>query len=44
MLKKFYIRGLSSLAMILTFVASSGFSVNSIWKTYEPNLPKSLKQ
>lgn len=44
MLKRFYVWGLSSLALILTFVASSGFSVNSIWKTYEPNLPKSLKR
>lgn len=44
MLKKFYSWGLTSLATALVFLASSGFSVNSVWKAYEPNIPDSLKR
>lgn len=44
MLKKLYAWGLSSLAVALTFIATSGFSVNSVIKDYEPNLPSSLKR
>lgn len=44
MMKKLVAWGLTSLASALTFVATSGFSVNSVIKDYEPDLPSSLKR
>lgn len=44
MFKKLHVWGLTNLAALLIFVASSGFSTNSIGKTYEPNMPDCLKQ
>lgn len=44
MLKKLHVWGLTNLAALLVFVASSGFGTNSVGKGYEPNMPECLKR
>jgi len=35
---------LTSIACMLTLVATSGVGTNSIWFVYEPDMPESLKK